>query len=536
MTEVAFLAYVPDPFAMVGSCFMVRLPNAGDQVLTGSELSAFDGPLLTLDLSGLVDDLRRLGCAPPSALLDFGEAIRLGVGLSKDDGGEKHWDIWPVLTQHFASVQDAHVYRLLVLARIERPEASELARLLSAALCALESAWASVAEHLRRLNEIDRLVDVEWPLQSLFAYRQYHGIRVDAERTYALFEAISAEKYQAYRIVAEILGRSPTGLSFRTIGPNLRGTDLSHLVDVDPARMQDAFELAASASPLAAAFVTLVKASRDEAIVQRALGGEERLYPVFNVLGTISGRVLVSDPYLQQLRRHYRGLIAADPHRRLVYLDYAQFEPGILAGLSDDSALISAYNRGDLYLALAEILFRDVKKRPLAKRVFLAFSYGMTADRIALMLAGKDASEKVRGELAGLISTFFASFPGLEQFRAAQCAALQRDGMVSSLFGNRRVRQTGGPLTHKERRWALNQPVQATASLIFKEALVRLKARFGAEAILLPMHDAALIQLADSKSFESEVDEASQIMIDSFKARFPKIVARVTSGAFSGDV
>src|SRR5690606_15256385 len=126
--------------------------------------------------------------------------------------------------------------------------------------------------------------------------------------------------------------------------------DASHLLPAtDGGRLREAFKMAAPNSSFARSFLQFADATRDETTLRRASGVGNRLHPIFNVMGTVSGRILVTDPSLQQLRRGYRGLIAPDPNKRLAYLDYAQFEPGIMAFLAADSGFIAAYNEGDVY-------------------------------------------------------------------------------------------------------------------------------------------------------------------------------------------
>lgn len=534
MTEISFLAYIPDPFAVQTSHFLIRKPSGECLHVNARELSRFPTRLLTYDLPRLIDDLRRLNHRPPTQILDFGDALRILAGRPKDEGGEKLWNVWPVLKRQFANKTDADLFERLALSREIRPDLGELTRLLEAAGEALADVWRSLESRLRQKGEYDRLTTVEWPLQSAFAYRQFLGVRVDASIAEALLEQISAEKYAAYRRVAEHLNRNPTGLNYWNVQQYLSDTDVAYLMDLDPGgQLQSAFEMAALASPFAEAFVSMMKAGRDGSIVRRALGGTNRLFPIFHVLGTISGRILVSDPYLQQLRRAYRGLITGEPHHRLIYLDYAQFEPGVLAGLSGDPGLIRAYNEGDLYSALAELLFDNAAQRPIAKRVFLAFSYGMTPDRIATMLAG-DAPPGERTTYAAKITGFFEAFPELASFRARQNDALIADGYVASLFGNRRLRTNGGgPLSLKEQRWALNQPVQSTASLIFKEALNGIIAEFGVEPVVLPVHDAVLLQFPDDGDFERRAQCASEIMVERFTHRIPGVNAKIKAGNFT---
>lgn len=535
MTEVALLSYVPDPFAVQTSRYLIREPSGARRHVNARELSAYSTPLLTYDMPALIDDLRRLDHAPPAHILDIGDALRLLIGRSKDDGGEKLWNIWPVLKRRFADKADADLFERLVLSRDSRPETAELSRLLEEAGEALARVWETLSSKLKHHGEFERLTTVEWPLQSAFAYRQYRGIHIDTEGAAALLERISAEKYAAYRQVAQLLNKSPTGLNFWNIQRHLKTTDVAYLMDLDPGgQLQSAFEMAATASPFAAAFVALIKAGRDASIVRRALGATDRLFPIFHVMGTISGRILVSDPYLQQLRRANRSLIVAEPNLRLIYLDYAQFEPGVLAGLSGDTKLIDAYNDGDLYTRLAEVLFGDAARRPEAKRVFLAFSYGMTPGRIASMLAGSANSGSERDAYAARIASFFEAFPKLAHYRARQQEALLADGYVASLFGNRRLRHTTSEhLSPKEQRWALNQPVQSTASLIFKEALINIIAEFGVEPVTLPVHDAVLLQFPDDADFARHVERASAIMVHAFERRIPGVTARIKVGNFA---
>lgn len=534
MTEVSILAYLPDPFAVQTSRFLIRKPSGESLHVNARELSEFPTRLLTYDMPALVDDLRRLNHAPPTHILDIGDALRLLVGRPKDEGGEKRWNIWPELKHWFADKADADLFERLALSRDSRPDADQLLHLLETAGEALSKLWESLSSRLKDRGEYDRLTDVEWPLQSAFAYRQFRGVRVDAAGAVTLLERISAEKYAAYRRVAKHLNKSPTGLNYWNVQRHLADTDVAYLLDLDPGgQLQSAMEMAAVASPLADAFVALMKAGRDASIVRRALGGADRLFPIFHVMGTVSGRILVSDPYLQQLRRAYRSLIVAEPHHRLIYLDYTQFEPGVLAGLSGDTKLIAAYNDGDLYTALAEVLFGDTAQRPVAKRVFLAFSYGMTPDRIAVMLAG-DAATDERAAYAAKIAAFFEAFPKVAHFRISQQQALRADGHVASLLGNRRLRTTTSDhLSLKEQRWALNHPVQSTASLIFKEALTAIIAEFGVDPVILPVHDAVLLQFPDDEDFDGRAQRASEIMVERFAHRIPGVRARIKAGAFA---
>ncbi|MDE0312058.1 MAG: DNA polymerase [Caldilineaceae bacterium] len=536
MINVTFLAYIPDPFAVQILHYMVHEPKNEIRQLSALEVSNYDAPILTFDVAALVDDLRRQNLLPPKHILDIAECLRLLVARSRDDGGERLWNIWPQLIHYFQSKVDGDAFQRIVESKTIRPNASEQRRLLTEALMALRLLWDDLKVKLRSVGELERLTSVEWPLQGIFAYRQFAGIRVNAAVARDYLDEIRAKKYESYREVAQILNHGPTGLNFWNIHPYLEQTDVSHLVEFNRGgQLQDAFELAAANSPFASSFLSLVKASRDESIVKRAIGDVERVYPIFHVFGTITGRILVSDPYLQQLRRDYRTLIAPDPNLRIVYLDYAQFEPGVLAGLSDDKHLTAAYNDGDIYIALAQSLFKDPSARPMAKRVFLAFSYGMTPDRIASILVGSTNLQSNRNAYKTTLNAFFENFSMLENYRIKQQQELLENNFVCSLFGNRRLRTGTGMLTLKEQRWAMNHPVQSTASLIFKQALLGISEEIGVDSIILPIHDAVLLQLPDDRNFDRTLNGVEEIMISAFRRHFPKIDARVTVENFCSD-
>src|SRR5205807_9828614 len=48
-----------------------------------------------------------------------------------------------------------------------------------------------------------------------------------------------------------------------------------------------------------------------------------RCFPLFDTLGTVTGRIMVVDPHLQHISKKYRAIISASPGHTLVYLDYS---------------------------------------------------------------------------------------------------------------------------------------------------------------------------------------------------------------------
>lgn len=529
MRDASFLVYLPDLFGLGRSEFFVRDGQGQGGYVNPHSLKNVDSTVVTIEAQQLIADLRNWDAQPPPNLIDIAEALKLWRGKARDAGGAKASDPWRLLKQ-VARDQDAattiSAFRQMFEAQGEWPDnQADRATIFEILGMTLQAAWAKVYDGLEVSEELERFDEVETPVAQVFYNRQRLGIRVDLDKIGESIAVADREKYTAYNKIAESVQISPSGLHFRNVGHVLQRTDAAHLYPfIDAPNFEEYIRLAAANSSFAQQLVTLVRSSRDLRALARLRGDPAGLaHPEFRIMGTVTGRILVANPSLQQLRRQHRNVIAAAEGMRLAYLDFAQFEPGILASLSGDRDFIERYNTGDIYTELALALFDDVGRRDVAKRMFLAFSYGMTPDRIIALVGGEDSTDRLAA-----FERFISCFPGLLEFRGACEASLHKDGYIGTLMGNRRYRTGGGKLTHEERRWAVSQAVQGTASLIFKEAILGVAQKLGPETILLPMHDAILVQLPQS-SYDGDVQSIQQIMLSSLTSRCPEISGRVVT-------
>jgi DNA polymerase I-like protein with 3'-5' exonuclease and polymerase domains len=205
-----------------------------------------------------------------------------------------------------------------------------------------------------------------------------------------------------------------------------------------------------------------------------------------------------------------------------------------MASLANDDELIKMYNDGDIYKALSTALYGNANHRDQCKKIFLAFSYGMSERGIAKLLAGEDASLADQLAIEDKVTAFFRRFERLEEFKSGLELLLLKDGRISTPLGNHRRRSSSGStLNSRERRWATSQRVQGTASLIFKTALLDLASAFGPNSILLPMHDAVLMQFGIDRDTNDNIGNVKQIMSDAFAKWCPGVKARITHGPFS---
>lgn len=209
-----------------------------------------------------------------------------------------------------------------------------------------------------------------------------------------------------------------------------------------------------------------------------------------------------------------------------MYIDYDQFEPGIMASISDYQCLIEMYNNGDIYAQLAVLLFGTNQKRKLAKILFLSYMYGMRRDKLLWVierLAGAQSKEEA--------CSFFNRFNALEKWKSKLFESVKEDGYASSKMGNSRYIHNKGELTRDEERWIPSQVVQGTASLIFKLSIIKLQKDADFVRFLIPMHDGILIQVPIGQCI------LAQKMVENtfcgvFRDLCPQINARISFESF----
>jgi DNA polymerase I len=273
----------------------------------------------------------------------------------------------------------------------------------------------------------------------------------------------------------------------------------------------------------------------DPLLAGMLIGSDGRIHPNHRHLGAGTGRNSCSSPNIVGITKTFRQVVVAPPGRAIIELDYAQIEVGICAAEHHDEALITAFNSGDVYAAVAQKFYADrlteeerslpvsdFKKRhsDLRDRIkvfVLAVLYNMLAQAIADRF-GVSLAEARRQRAA-----FLDCYPAL---RAAMNTAAA-DGRVrgyANIVGGLR-RYIGG--SGKAANQFINTPAQGSAGVVFREAIVRLYQHFrGTTAkLILPVHDAVVIE-SGSASIETVAMHASQIMIDAVRKYYPALNPR----------
>jgi DNA polymerase-1 len=237
-----------------------------------------------------------------------------------------------------------------------------------------------------------------------------------------------------------------------------------------------------------------------------------RLHTVFNQTATATGRLSSTNPNLQNIpvrgdlgRRIRRAFVARSDDYVLLAADYSQIELRLMAHLSGDEAMRSAFEEGqDIHDFTARQIFSvpanewvDANQRRMAKSVNFGLFYGMSDFGLAQRL------EIGRAEAKEITTAYFARFPSVRDFIDRTIADGRRNGYVATILGRRRYMPglTSGNymLRAAAEREATNAPLQGSAADLMKLAMVHIDRALVASGLdatlLLQIHDELIFEV-----------------------------------------
>ena len=260
-------------------------------------------------------------------------------------------------------------------------------------------------------------------------------------------------------------------------------------------------------------------------LVNRATG---RIHTSFNQAVTATGRLSSTNPNLQNIpvrdllgKRIRQAFIPSDADHLLLSVDYSQVELRLMAHLSGDESLISAFAMGeDIHAATAARLFGKAlsevssEERRLAKTANFGIIYGISAFGLSQRL------EIPRKEAKELIDGYFRSYPKVQEYMERVVTDAREKGYVETIFGRRRylndILSRNAVARGVAERNAVNAPIQGSAADIMKMAMIEVHRRFRQEGIrsqvILQVHDELVIDL-----LREEQEQVTRIVVESME-------------------
>ena len=247
-----------------------------------------------------------------------------------------------------------------------------------------------------------------------------------------------------------------------------------------------------------------------------------RVHTSYHQAAVATGRLSSSNPNLQNIPvrteegRRIRQAFIPDPGHVLVAADYSQIELRIMAHLSADEGLLSAFaNDADIHRATAAEVF-SIKpskvtddQRRSAKAINFGLIYGMSAFGLGKQLGIG------RIEAQDYIDRYFSRYPGVQAFMENTRVQARERRFVETVFGRRLYLNDMGSSNHARRqaaeRAAINAPMQGTAADLIKLAMLAVDRSITEQnlqmRIIMQVHDELVLEVS-----EDDVDQTRAML------------------------
>mgnify|MGYP006278882495 CR=1 FL=1 len=402
---------------------------------------------------------------------------------------------------------------------------------------------------LEQRQQMDLFHDLEMPLITILVDMEMRGVKLDEDWLQTLSKELERRLARREDEVYSLAGKefnvnSPQQLSevlFDVLNlptQGLRKTKSGYystraaVLD----RLSDAHPIIEHI--LAYRSLAKLKSTYVDALAELINPETGRVHTSFNQVATVTGRLSSSDPNLQNIPirteegRRVRRAFVAEEGWLLVGVDYSQVELRVMAHVSEDPALIRAFQRGeDVHATTAAAVFGvpleqvDYDMRRIAKAVNFGLIYGQSAYGLSRQI-GVSVNEAET-----FIRRYFDRFPRVKAYMERMKKEAIERGYVETLLRRRRYfpeLRPGSRASHNRRqaalRMAINTPIQGTAADIIKLAMLRLHRRLREENLrsrmLLQVHDELVLEVPEEER-DTVIPVICEAMQGAFELRVP---------------
>jgi DNA polymerase-1 len=272
-----------------------------------------------------------------------------------------------------------------------------------------------------------------------------------------------------------------------------------------------------------------LKGTYTDKLAQLALPRTGRVHTHYAQAVAITGRLSSNDPNLQNIPirtpegRRVREAFVAPAGSVIASADYSQIELRIMAHISGDAALLSAFQSGlDVHRATAAEVFGvavdqvSSEQRRYAKVINFGLIYGMSAFGLARNLGIDNTAAK------NYITRYFERYPGVKTYMENTRERAKQQGYVETVFGRRLqlagIKSAKGAQLAGLERAAINAPMQGTAADLIKLSMNTVQRALDVEQRGTKM----IMQVHDELVFEVPEHE-----VEWLKTEIPRLMAGV---------
>jgi DNA polymerase-1 len=371
--------------------------------------------------------------------------------------------------------------------------------------------------------------EIEAPLLPVLVRMEMEGIAIDL----AALKSIGDDLLQTIDQLAKSI-QDHAGTPFNIASPKQLGQILfDHLKLLDKAKKTKTGQYKTDEQTLSTLLglhpiieeileyreATKLKSTYLDALPNHIAPETGRIHTHFHQLVAGTGRLASSDPNLQNIPvrsaagRKIRQAFVPRKGYTLLSCDYSQIELRVMAALSCDPTMITAFQDGaDIHTITAakvhgvtpEEVTREMRSG--AKMVNFGIIYGISAFGLSQRLAIP------RGEAAEIIDAYFREYPAIKEYMDRTIAESREKGYAETISGRRRqypdLNSSNAGLRQNAERAAINMPIQGTSADMIKIAMIRIDELLRKKPYLTKM----LLQVHDELVFDLHPDEESELV------------------------
>jgi len=334
--------------------------------------------------------------------------------------------------------------------------------------------------------------DIEMPLLPVLARMEQHGVLIDSDlldqQSHVIGMRLDELEIAAHNIAGQSFNLSSPKQLQKILFEDLKIPVIKKTPKGAPSTAEEVLQELALDYPLPKVILenrglSKLKSTYTDKLPLLVSPKTGRVHTSYHQAVTATGRLSSTDPNLQNIPirseegRKIRQAFIPPADHKIVAIDYSQIELRIMAHLSDDPGLVTAFSTGlDVHKATAAEIFSvdvddvTVNQRRSAKAVNFGLIYGMSAFGLAKQL---DVS---RPQAQEYMDTYFERYPNVQKYMEDTRQQATENGYVETLFGRRLylpdIKSKNGMRRKGAERAAINAPMQGTAADIIKKAML----------------------------------------------------------------
>ena len=386
--------------------------------------------------------------------------------------------------------------------------------------------------------------EIEMPLMPVLAKMEAKGVNIDRDALAEISKDLEGETKELEQKIYDLAGEH-----FNISSPKQLGVILFDKLDIDDkpkktksgqyatneetlAKLADKHEIVECI--LEYRQVVKLKSTYVDALPQLINPRDGRIHTTYMQAVAATGRLSSQNPNLQNIpirtergRKVRKAFIPSEGKYTIFAADYSQIELRLIAELSGDEGMLSAFKNGeDIHAATAAKVFdvktKDVTRemRSKAKVVNFGIIYGISAFGLSQRI---NVSRTEAGEL---IENYFTKYPGIKKYMDKSIEFAREHGYVETIMKRRRylkdINSGNATVRGFAERNAINAPIQGSAADMIKIAMIKVDKVFKEKkfksSMILQVHDELVFD-----ALQEEVDEIRPIVEKEMQNAIPNL-------------